>query len=124
MKRYAWLATVLVFCSVSIAIYSAPVKSSDGENITGPIAAQDADVREKINALNSSNPVQRASAACCLGEMRERAIAAIPYLIQMLADDTVINAVIDCGEKNSWRSRNNFVEDTSPGRIAAEAARS
>ena len=76
---------------------------------------------DKIRALGSTNPIERASAACQIGEMGKSAAAAIPALIQMLADDTQISDAIDCGERNSWRGKNGLHESTTPGRIAAQS---
>ena len=74
-----------------------------------------------MNALNSPDPVERASAACALGEMGTRAIPAIPFLIKTLGDDTPVSQT-ECGNGASRRlgSRNRS-EKTSPGERAAQA---
>lgn len=58
-----------------------------------------ADVRKKIEQLSSPDPRRRAEAACALGEMRERAAAAIPHLISLLSDGTEIDPALGCRNK-------------------------
>jgi HEAT repeat protein len=77
------------------------------------------EVREKIKLLESSNPVERAQAACTLGLMKQRAVPAIPALIKLLSDDTPTQRV-NCGE-GSWRGGFNEHDKTSPGEQAAGA---
>lgn len=48
------------------------------------------DVRKQIERLYSSDPIERADGAYELGEMRVEATPAIPFLVGMLGDDTVI----------------------------------
>ena len=80
-----------------------------------------ADVRDKMNALNSSDPVERASAACALGEMGARAVPAIPFLIKTLGDDTPVPQV-KCWENGGSRKLDfNKSAKTSPGERAAHA---
>lgn len=43
-------------------------------------------VKEEIKKLFSSDPVKRASAACALGKIGNRAVPAIPALISLLGD--------------------------------------
>jgi HEAT repeat protein len=79
------------------------------------------DVQEKIKALASANANERAEAACALGEMGERAAAAIPALINLLGDDTPVEHV-ECWKDNFRRG--NFregKEETTPGERAAGA---
>ena len=47
-----------------------------------------AEVRSNIQKLASSNPVDRAEAACRLGQLR--AVEAIPALVSLLSDETPI----------------------------------
>src|SRR5215216_124567 len=117
MKRLTLIATVLLASCFCAVLYVAGVESSSAKQDTSKTPA---DLRDKINLLSSQNPLERASAACAIGEMRASAAAAIPYLIQLLGDDTPINTAFDCGERDSWRRKHNYIEETSPGKKAAE----
>lgn len=77
-----------------------------------------ADVADKIKALASSNPVERASAAARLG--RASAVTAIPSLIQMLGDDTAITPQGNW-ETGSWTPALQTFKHPSPGEEAALA---
>src|SRR5215212_4799929 len=123
MKRLTLIATVLLASCFWAVLHAAGVESSSSKRFAPAIVGQNAgkppvDLRDKINALSSANPLERASAACTIGQMGPRAAAAIPYLIQMLGDDTPITTAFDCGERESWRGNN---VATSLGKVAAEA---
>ena len=105
--RFALLAASLVCC---LWVGLAGTQAQNGKEIP-------ADVRDKMNALNSQNPVERASAACALGEMGARAVLAVPFLIKMLGDDTPVSQT-DCG---TGRSELRTLDQTSPGERAAQA---
>jgi HEAT repeat protein len=86
----------------------------------------DADVREQMVALGSSDPVARASAACALGRMQRRAVAAIPSLVELLSDGTSIKPEQSCGqqepfEDEQWQPRYAEVYEPSPGEAATQA---
>jgi len=86
----------------------------------------DADVREKVVALASSDPVARASAACALGKMQRRAVAAIPRLVALMSDGTAIKPEQSCGqqepfEDEQWQPRYPEVYEPSPGEAATQA---
>jgi HEAT repeat protein len=86
----------------------------------------DAEIREKQVALASSDPVARASAACALGRMQRRAVAAIPSLIALLSDGTSIKPQQSCGqqapfEDEQWQPRYAEVYEPSPGEAATQA---
>ena len=86
----------------------------------------DADVREKMAALASSDPVARASAACALGRMQRRAVAAIPRLLALMSDGTAIKPEQSCGqqepfEDEQWQPRYPEVYEPSPGEAATQA---
>src|SRR5258708_20779132 len=98
MRRYLCVASAVVFCSVLLALFSTLARISADGRATASAGAQDSELRERISALSSSNPIERASAACCLGEMREGAVAAIPYLMHVLGDDAVITRLA-CGQR-------------------------
>ncbi|HVQ38415.1 MAG TPA: HEAT repeat domain-containing protein [Pyrinomonadaceae bacterium] len=89
-------------------------------------AKLDSDVREQIVALGSSDPVARAFAACTLGKMRTRAVAAIPKLVALLGDGAAIKPAESCGhqapfEDEQWQPRYPDVHDPSPGEAATLA---
>src|SRR6476661_4357333 len=74
------------------------------------------DVIAKIAKLSSPNPVERAEAACRLGELK--AASAIPALIKLLGDDAEIRQPV-CGERKGWDDSEKF--KTTPGENAAVA---
>jgi HEAT repeat protein len=123
MKKLGMVATVISFCSLAAVFYAASV---DNSKAAQPIALQterekhqaDVNVADKIRALSSADPLERASAACSLRSLGPRAAAAIPALIKMLADDTPIGR-LDCNSEGSWKRGDRFVEDNSPGKQAA-----
>ena len=86
----------------------------------------DVDVREKIAALAASDPVARASAACALGRMQRRAVAAIPRLVALMSDGTAIKPEQSCGrqepfEDEPWQPRYPELYEPSPGEAATQA---
>src|SRR5437667_4183636 len=125
MKRQALITTLLGLCFFA-ALCVTQARSSGARESANSSPGQDtnaaaADLTEKIRALSSSNPIERASAACQIGEMGKLAAQAIPRLIQMLADDTQISAAIYCGERSTWRGKHSIEEPTTPGRVAAQS---
>lgn len=129
MKRVAMLvAAASLMCCFGAALLAAGVKTVPGQNLTRASAQNEkqqtgeipADVRDKMNALNSSDPVERASAACALGEMGARAVPAIPFLIKTLGDDTPVPQV-ECGTGGTARRLSFNSKKTSPGERAAQA---
>ena len=124
MKRVATVkATASLACCFWVVLFAQQVEGAAARKFARALTAQQetneipADVRNKMNALNSPDPVERASAACALGEMGTRAIPAIPFLIKTLGDDTPV-AQTKCGNRFSSRNRS---EKTSPGERAAQA---
>ena len=86
----------------------------------------DADIREQMVALASADPVARASAACALGKMQGRAVAAIPKLVALLGDGAAIRPEQSCGhqepfEDEQWQPRYPDVYEPSPGEAATQA---
>jgi HEAT repeat protein len=86
----------------------------------------DADIREQMVALASSDPVARASAACALGKLQKRAVAAIPKLVALLGDGASIRPEQSCGhqepfEDEQWQPRYPDVYEPSPGEAATQA---
>ena len=92
------------------------VSSIDQTQPTQQTTEANADVKAKIARLSSPNPVDRAQAACQLGELR--AASAIPALIKLLGDDAEIRQPV-CGERKQWDDSENF--KTTPGENAAVA---
>jgi HEAT repeat protein len=127
MKRIVLLLFALIFGGLSIALYgvegsseaSVVVLASNVAQQNGADVPQD-DVMAKARLLESADPAERAGAACALGEMRQRAAAAIPALIKMLSDDTPTQRVY-CGEGRSFRGGFKELEKSSPGEQAAWA---
>src|ERR1041385_4526189 len=103
MKRQIFLATAIVFFCLFAALYSTQAKSTKETNVTQETNSPPADLSEKIRLLSSSNPVERATAACQLAAMGKRAAQAIPQLIQMLSDDTKLSGPIYCNEDGKGR---------------------
>jgi HEAT repeat protein len=83
-------------------------------------------IRPFVDQLYSPDPRQRAEGACQLGERPVTAIVAIPILVSMLGDDTIVPA-IEC-EMSPWLRRELQVSadarrwaETSPAKEAADA---
>jgi HEAT repeat protein len=73
---------------------------------------------ENLKALSSSNPTERAAAACSIGRLG--AVSAIPALIEMLGDDTTIQPV-KCWDGGDWSPALHTFKQASPGEQAAIA---
>jgi HEAT repeat protein len=74
------------------------------------------DVGAWIAALGSPDANQRASAACALGEIGEKADAAIPALARLLGDEARVTD-LRCGEHDKNDGR--VGDDLTVGRVAA-----
>jgi HEAT repeat protein/beta-lactamase regulating signal transducer with metallopeptidase domain len=85
-----------------------PVPDADRNSNTNPM----------VQALHSSNPAERAAAACSLG--RAGAAEAMPALIGLLGDDTPIDRV-DCWTGGDWNPAIGVLKHASPGEQAAIA---
>jgi HEAT repeat protein len=75
-------------------------------------------IREAVKALSSSDPQERAAAACSLATAGEA--AAIPFLIQALGDDAAIGKV-RCAGIGEWNPALSSFKQPSPGEQAAIA---
>src|SRR5215475_3145118 len=73
---------------------------------------------QNLKALSSSDPVERAAAACSLGKLS--AVEAIPSLINMLGDDTPIQP-LKCWDSGHWSPARHTFKQASPGEQAAIA---
>ncbi len=118
MKRTAMI--VMLFCLMFGATATTRVAGS-GVIITSvsqrDSSSSSADLGRLIDALKSQNAVERATAACALGEMRESAAPAISHLIRLLGDETPVR-ITECGGRGKGRF---FDDDDSPGKEAAIA---
>lgn len=102
-------ALVFLLTSFAVAV-SWFAQASPMQKSTPPV-----DVEKEARRLKSSDPVERAMAACALRKAGRNAAAATSSLIEVLDDDTFINP-IGCLDDNRYHS-----ETTSPGREAAKA---
>jgi len=75
-----------------------------------------APVQDAIVSLDSNDPVERARATCPLSKMKEDAAPAVPKLIELLDDDTVLIHFSCDGKQGGWRHD----DHTTPGREAAK----
>ncbi len=75
-------------------------------------------IREIVKALSSSDPQERAVAACSLGTTGDA--AAIPFLIQALDDEAAISQ-IKCWWNGTWNPAMSSFKNPSPGEQAAIA---
>ncbi|MGH9939958.1 MAG: HEAT repeat domain-containing protein, partial [Blastocatellia bacterium] len=73
---------------------------------------------ESLRALHSSNPAERAAAACSLGRLG--AVEAIPALINLLGDDAPIRPM-KCWDSGNWSPALHTFKQASPGEQAAIA---
>jgi HEAT repeat protein len=76
------------------------------------------DLSMSMNALHSSNAMERALAACALGRLGT--VTAIPALISLLGDDTPIQS-IKCWDSGDWSPARHAFKQASPGEQAAIA---
>ena len=109
MKSTAMI--VMLFCLILGATATTRVA---GSGATIPPATQ-ADLSRLIEALKSPNAVERATAACELGGMRESAAPAVSHLVRLLGDETPVR-VLECG----GRSRGKYHDDNDT--VGQEAA--
>jgi HEAT repeat protein len=73
------------------------------------------DVKEQIEMLYSHNAIERGHAAHCLGRMKEKAVPAIPFLIEILDNETKLQW------QKQWEGMKIPGRATSPSREAADA---
>jgi HEAT repeat protein len=123
MKRHSIAAATLILCCFGATLSAQQLwhlslnktKQATEPQESGQVPA---DVKEKIQALGSGNAVERASATCALGEMGAHASAAIPALINLLADAAQLDQNV-CDRHGSWKGKEN--SKTSVGEFAAVA---
>src|SRR5215471_8892440 len=93
----------------------APKKAAEAP---GLLEQSSGDSSMSMNALQSSNATERAFAACALGRLG--AVEAIPALINLLGDDTVIRP-IKCWDSGDWSPARHTFKQETPGEQAAIA---
>jgi HEAT repeat protein len=84
----------------------------------GMLKQSGGDSSMSMKALHSSDPTERALAACALGRLG--AVEAIPALINLLGDDTPIRS-IKCWDSGDWSPARHTFKQASPGELAAIA---
>lgn len=77
------------------------------------------DIKNQIERLNSSNPIERGDAAFKIGTMGECAKEAIPFLVQLLGDVSAETEVKF--EENDRRITEDVRRYKFPGEVAAES---
>lgn len=117
-KMRAALAILAVHSILGIGAASYAQQNVPGDTPT--------EVRKQIELLSSEDPVKRASAACALGRMGERAAPAIPALVALLSDGAPIPTKNGCGnqepfEDEAWEPEYEQVKEPSPGEAATHA---
>ncbi|HJQ68731.1 MAG TPA: HEAT repeat domain-containing protein [Blastocatellia bacterium] len=85
-----------------------------------------ADVSRLVAELHSTNADKRAKAACALGEKRQRASAAIPFLLALLSDGALIDPEESCPnefpfEDETWKPEFAELKETTVGEAATQA---
>ena len=103
--------TILLVAVAALA--ALPVYAQQGSTKRGE------GVKEKISAL-SADAESRAAAACSLGQIGTPALEAIPYLVEMLGDDTPVDRV-NCWKTGQWSPSMETLKSPSPGEMAAKA---
>lgn len=119
------ISRTITLCLLVLAFAGSYVQAQSTRAAYRP-ARLEADVREQMAALASSDPVVRASGACALGRMQRRAAPAIPLLVGLLSDGTAIKPSQSCGqqepfEDEQWQPRYAEVYEPSPGEAATQA---
>ena len=119
--------TILSLAIVCSFICMLPASHAQtGSARQGDYADAPADVRKLIAGLHSTSAVKRANAACALGEMRERAAAAIPFLLVLLSDGAPIDSGESCRnefpfEDEQWQPEFAELKETTVGEAATQA---
>jgi HEAT repeat protein len=113
---------LLAFLAVHSILGIAAVSYAQ-QSIPGDLPAE---VKKQIESLASEDPVNRASAACALGRMGERAAPAIPALTALLSDGATLPSRNGCGnqepfEDEAWEPDYKEVKEPSPGEAATHA---
>lgn len=128
MVRNRMKSLLIVFALICVfaAVYAQHIQQNSYLFIIDDVKAQaSSDVRGQINALNDSDPLKRAQAACALGRMEKRAVPAISSLIKMLDDGTRLDPRQICYRRphddQSGQPEFEYLIEPSPGEAAVEA---
>lgn len=120
-KKTVGPALILICFIVSASVVYAQLKIPK-EKIPSDIHSE---VKKQIERLYSSDPVERGYGAYHLGEKREQAVPAIPFLIDVLDDNTSlwwVKAVeVSAGEYRLLGNSATNGSPTSPGEEAKDA---
>src|SRR5262245_28135759 len=120
MKYLVIAIAALISCSLGGGTFSPFALETGLHALSEPTQQQtpeqSAEVNSRIEKLSSSNPAERAEAACKLGELK--ATSAIPALIKLLGDEVEVQQPV-CGENHRWG--NDQISKTTPGEMAAVA---
>ena len=111
MNKIKQISVVLFVISITIFISVLGCDQSEipKEDILANIPS---DIRSQVRRLYSSDPIQRALGANCLGKMGAEAVPAVPFLIGILDDETALE----------WRHGKNIpARGTSPAEEAENA---
>ena len=116
MRRLSITVAALIFSCFGYSFYGTYGLNSGASQAQQRTSEPSAGVKATIQKLSSTDPRERAEAACALGEAR--ASAAIPALVKILGDDAPV-ALPVCGQKGSWSAQKD--NRLSPGEMAAVA---
>jgi len=125
IKSLAVMAAAMILSDISATSQATSVEGALATDPTEPILLRDenqasGDLAEKIRALGSSNPNERAAAICSIGKLGPRALDAIPSLIQVLGDATETGHMT-CDASGKWVRASGIIDESSIGKEAAKA---
>jgi len=124
MKNLKMVLVLIALQSSFVVVSSVTAQVRPGkESIPSDVPAS---VRQGIEDLYSSDAVKRASAACSLGAQGTQASSAIPFLVAMLGDGSVIKPSQSCPttppfEDEAWAPDFEQIKESSPGEAATQA---
>ena len=109
------VVVLLIVCLIATTAFAQPQISK--QNMPGNISTE---IKTKITALYSTDPVARATVAYELGELTPESNPAIQFLVKMLGDDVLLDPL--SYDQPSWSSSQyEIILKTSPAREAAKA---
>jgi HEAT repeat protein len=112
---------------VGLFIFALPASRAEtGGRKQGDSFNAPPDIRKLIAELHSTSASRRAKAACALGEKRDRAVAAIPFLLVLLSDGALIDTADSCPnefpfEDETWKPEFAELKESSVGEAATQA---
>ena len=115
MKEILLVIAAAISCALGTPLHTnwSVLNSATLEN---PVQDQSTEVNSAIQKLSATDPFERVKAACSLGEIRAQ--AAIPALVKLLADNTLVQ-FSGCSGKADWKDKS--IPKTTPGEMAAVA---